>query len=609
MRFKLIILGILVSCCCSAATLTINQTYTADVIITPFSSISNASSVTLTGNVTLNSDSSLVRIIMVDAIGEEYMLFESYSMIMDTNTSSYSFNNYTDETKYLHNITPSSLKLYVYDASVTIQSLYINTTTRTTTFAQTESLRYDYYVSMNQQKIAKINAQISNRGMRWNAGENEFGNLYYKEKRFDFGGGDDYNSYGLEFQISGVFSIPQYWERSLLKTDVPSTVFEYDIRKLHNALNVTSPYYNSKSIHGWMTPTKNQYVPQHCGSCWAFAAVATVEGVTNLYFNKHIDFDLSEQYILSCSGAGSCRRGWVDDALHYIHDYGIVDEICAPYYANDTACNTIDTANKNELVFISDRVSVGTNAPNVQKSIVKYGPLAAKISGHAMSLIGWREYNDGTLAWIFKNSSTWNNIESGIRLVDENSLLSSYRITYTSSLHYSDSDRVCVDMDGDGYYNWGIGSKPATCPDCAPDTADGNDDDVTVGPIDEYGHPILPFMPLTIPSSEVLTTQTWANDTTFCGDLYIKNNSALTLTGSISMQASHKIYVQNGSTLVINGGKTSLAGVTIQNGGHLVVNSNGIIEICNPSDFLIEQGGLFNCNYGQINVVNLFMGK
>ncbi|MBR3981008.1 MAG: hypothetical protein IKJ98_07610 [Bacteroidales bacterium] len=604
MRIKLLFIAVCMATVCFAKTINVNQTYNHYVELTPFSSVSNASSVTITGSVTLNSDTSLVRILLIDNVGEESMLFESYSMIVDTN--SYSFSNYTDETKYLHNIKPQSLRIYAEDATVYIQSIYVNTNVRTSTLEQTEGLRYNYYKSMNQQKIAKMNSQISKRGMRWTAGETEWGNLYFEDKYTEFGGNRDYNSYGLEYHIDGIFAIPQGWETSMLKSE-PSVVFEYDIRNLHNALNPSSPYYNPNSIHGWLTPTKNQYIPHACGSCWAFAAVATVEGITNLYFNKHIDFDLSEQYILSCSGAGSCSGGWPQYALNYIHTHGIVDEDCAPYYGTDTACSTLDLTNKKELVFISDTVPIDINTSNIKESIIEYGPLAVIITGHAMSLIGWREYADGSLSWICKNSSTWNNIESGIRLIGENSILYLHRTSYTSSLHLSESDRVCADMDGDGYYNWGIGTKPATCPDCAPDTPDGNDADPTIGPINDYGQPILPFTPVTIPDTEVTTSQTWSNNRTICGDLIIKNNATLTLTGTIAMQASHRIYVKSGAKLVINGGKTSLAGITVENGGILTLNGNGTIEIFNPADVIIAVGGLLNHNYGKINVVNPFL--
>ena len=53
---------------------------------------------------------------------------------------------------------------------------------------------------------------------------------------------------------------------------------------------------------------------------------------------------------------------------------------------------------------------------------------------------------------------------------------------------YTDDDIRCVDLDGDGYYNWGIGPKPATCPDGCPDENDCDDSDPEFGPyIDSTG--------------------------------------------------------------------------------------------------------------------------
>lgn len=634
---------------CFAKTINVNQTYNHYVELTPFSSVSNASSVTITGSVSLNSDTSLVRILLIDNVGEEYMLFESYSMIVDTNV--YSFSNYTDETKYLHNIKPQSLRIYAEDASIYLQSIYVNTNTSTTTLEQAENLRYNYYASMNQQKIAKLNSQISKRGMRWTAGETDWGNLYFRDKKIELGGGIDYNSYGFEYQTDGAFSFPQEWENPLLKTD-PYVVFEYDVRNLHNALDpqspyynppdkinghnaldTLSPYYNPNSTHGWLTPTKDQLFEEHpntpyaCGSCWAFAAVAVVEGITNLYFNRHIDFNLSEQQIVSFTPkytlitfnpltyhtGNTCESGGQpSDALEYIANNGIVEESCIPYMAADIDSSNYNLSMCTEYVSIQDIQSVSSECDSLKKALVRFGPITGTIfngsNGHAMALVGWQEYSDGTTDWIYKDSNPWG--LSGLRKINSSSstiMGSSYRASFASCLSYSDLDRVCVDMDGDGYYNWGIGTKPATCPNCAPDTPDGNDADPTIGPVNEYGQPILPFTPLTISDTEVTTSQTWSNNRTICGDLIIKNNATLTLTGTILMQASHRIYVKSGSKLIINGGKTSLAGITVESGGTLILNGNGTIEIYNPADVIINVGGLFYHNYGKINVVNPFM--
>ena len=50
----------------------------------------------------------------------------------------------------------------------------------------------------------------------------------------------------------------------------------------------------------------------------------------------------------------------------------------------------------------------------------------------------------------------------------------------------TEQDVRCVDMDGDGYYNWGIGPKPAHCPPC-PDEPDGDDSNPNLGPLNSFG--------------------------------------------------------------------------------------------------------------------------
>jgi hypothetical protein len=54
------------------------------------------------------------------------------------------------------------------------------------------------------------------------------------------------------------------------------------------------------------------------------------------------------------------------------------------------------------------------------------------------------------------------------------------------SWEYKYGDVLCLDNDNDGYYTWGIGPKPAYCPD-SPPQADGDDTDPCIGPMNEYG--------------------------------------------------------------------------------------------------------------------------
>ncbi|NTU41825.1 MAG: hypothetical protein HGA78_01980, partial [Nitrospirales bacterium] len=52
----------------------------------------------------------------------------------------------------------------------------------------------------------------------------------------------------------------------------------------------------------YVTPVKNQ---GSCGSCWAFAVTAALESQV-MMSTGGLPIDISEQILVSCSGAGSC---------------------------------------------------------------------------------------------------------------------------------------------------------------------------------------------------------------------------------------------------------------------------------------------------------------
>ncbi|MFG0252868.1 MAG: C1 family peptidase, partial [Phycisphaerales bacterium JB038] len=93
-----------------------------------------------------------------------------------------------------------------------------------------------------------------------------------------------------------------------------------------------------------VTPIRNQ---ASCGSCWAFSAIGAVE--SELLIEEGWNLDLSEQWLVSCTNAGSCGGGWHTTALshlrensYYSHDpcgdSGAVLEADFPYEAWNKPC-------------------------------------------------------------------------------------------------------------------------------------------------------------------------------------------------------------------------------------------------------------------------------
>lgn len=78
-----------------------------------------------------------------------------------------------------------------------------------------------------------------------------------------------------------------------------------------------------------MTPIKNQ---GQCGSSWAFAAIASLEGQIFKYSRNLVR--LSEQNLIDCSrkyGNQGCNGGSMDQAYDYIRVFGIDTEATYPY--------------------------------------------------------------------------------------------------------------------------------------------------------------------------------------------------------------------------------------------------------------------------------------
>ena len=86
--------------------------------------------------------------------------------------------------------------------------------------------------------------------------------------------------------------------------------------------------------------SRNQHIPQYCGSCWAHGSVSALgDRVKIARKGQGIDINVAVQHILNCGNVGSCHGGSVDGPYQWLHQIsqstgtGISYETSNPYMA------------------------------------------------------------------------------------------------------------------------------------------------------------------------------------------------------------------------------------------------------------------------------------
>jgi hypothetical protein len=123
----------------------------------PFTSDKPISGLLISCDIVLNSDTSLVRVIMVDENYKEYLVCEAYPLLFDSNVIS--LKDYGEETLALENIIPEKLRIEIIDATVYLDEILISSQRKYAAKVVSEK-----YQQINADKIKKINENIKKKG-------------------------------------------------------------------------------------------------------------------------------------------------------------------------------------------------------------------------------------------------------------------------------------------------------------------------------------------------------------------------------------------------------------------------------------------------------------
>jgi len=166
-----------------------------------------------------------------------------------------------------------------------------------------------------------------------------------------------------------------------------------------------------------VTPVKNQ---GKCGSCWAFAAIATTEAAYSIKNSQTLD--LSEQQLTDCCGSTyqcqGCKGGQPSGALKCIQQLGVENTADYKYTGANESC--ANNAAKTHTKIVSYASTSRPSDDTIKAAIYAHGPVVIELDGsgsdfqsyksgiittgsktinHAVTAVGW-----GTNYFIVKNS-------------------------------------------------------------------------------------------------------------------------------------------------------------------------------------------------------------
>lgn len=252
----------------------------------------------------------------------------------------------------------------------------------------------------------------------------------------------------------------------------------------------------NKDGKNYCTMSRNQHIPQYCGSCWAHGAISALgDRIKIARQAQGVDINLAVQHLLNCGGVGSCKGGTVDGPYQWLKQMsekgtGIAYETSNPYVAcssdsSEGFCSHVDTSCKAVNVArtcgsfsqeggpctglsafpnatISDYGSI-SGADAMMKEIFNRGPISCGVDAnpllnyesgiiktkgegvdHVVSVVGWGTDSKDGMYWIVRNSwgEYWG--EMGYFRVQKGALLLEDQCSWAVPGSFTAADRKSV---------------------------------------------------------------------------------------------------------------------------------------------------------------------